>query len=301
MNSDKAVLVGYDGSGQSKLALRWGLDEAWRRQLPVTILLADTPDIVLNGSGTGYDELAGDPRRVEVQALLTDAVELAAKWAPGVSVSPRLAAASAATAVLEAMGDASIVVLGSRGLGGFRELLVGSTSLHVATHATVPVVVIRTDENVPAGPEAGRVVVGVDGSDVAQDALRFAFDEASLRAVGLTAVRAWHSWYFESPGAKGGAIPEHVEDEVLVPGETAALRDAVAGWRGKYPDVNVRERVVHATAAEALVDAARGSELVVVGSRGRGGFRSLLLGSVSHAVLHHATSPVAIVRPFVTI
>ena len=88
---------------------------------------------------------------------------------------------------------------------------------------------------------------------------------------------------------------------MVVPAETAALTDAVAGWRKKFPDVDVRERVVHAIAAPALVDAARGAELLVVGSRGRGGFRSLLLGSVSHAVMHHATAPVAVVRPFSTV
>ena len=207
MHSDKAVLVGYDGSSQSRLALRWALDEARRRRLPVTILHADIPDVLLNGLSMGYYEPTGDARQAEGQALLTDAAALAAEWAPGVSVSPMLVAASPANAVLGALGDASVVVLGSRGLDGFRELLIGSTSLQVATHATVPVVVTRTNEDVPAGPEAGRVVVGVDGSEAAQDALRFGFDEASLRGVGITAIRAWHSAYFESRGAKGGSIP----------------------------------------------------------------------------------------------
>src|SRR5207244_778198 len=131
---------------------------------------------------------------------------------------------------------------------------VGSTSLHVATHASVPVVVLRTNQSVTDGPEAGRVVVGVDGSDASQDALRFGFGEAQTRGVGLTAIRAWYSTYFDSPGGKGGAIPAHVENQVFVPEETAALHDEVASWSAKYPDVDVREHVVHASAAQVLVD-----------------------------------------------
>jgi nucleotide-binding universal stress UspA family protein len=301
MNRDKAVLVGYDGSVSSRFALRWALDEARLRHLPVTVLHADTPDVVLNSLGMGFYEPVTEAPSGTGTSALAEALALAAEWAPDVSVHQRLVPSSPAVGVLDAMPDASLIVLGTRGLDGFAELLVGSTSLHVATHATVPVVVVRAQDEVPAGPEAGRVVIGVDGSDAAQDALAFGFEEAELRGVGVTAVRAWYSDYFDSSGAKGGAIPLNVETEVIVPTETAALADAVAGWRNKYPDVDVRERVVHGIAAHALVDAARGAELLVVGSRGRGGFRSLLLGSVSHAVMHHATSPVAVVRPFATV
>ncbi len=301
MRSDKTVLVGYDGSESSRYALRWALDDARRRHLPVVILHADTPDVVLNSVGMGFYQPVTDPPGPEGTSTLADATSLAAKWAPGVTVRQRLTASSPAVAVLDAMGDAALVVLGSRGLDGFAELLVGSTSLHVATHATVPVVVVRVHDTILTGPEAGRIVVGVDGSDAAQDALAFGFEEAALRGVGLTAVRAWYSDFFDSSGPKSGAIPLNVETEVVVPAETAALTEAVAGWRNKFPDVDVRERVVHGIAAPVLVDAARGAELLVVGSRGRGGFRSLLLGSVSHAVMHHATAPVAVVRPFSTV
>jgi nucleotide-binding universal stress UspA family protein len=295
MNSEKPILVGYDGSASSERALHWALDEARRLDLPVTILHAQPSEAVLTGLGMGYYDPDGS-LRLQAETLLSEVKTRAHDWAPDVNVRTRLDAHPPAVALLDAAADASIVVLGSRGKGGFAELLVGSTSLHVATHAKVPVVVVRADPTGAEGAEAGRIVVGVDGSDAAQDALRVAFDEAELRHVGLTAIRAWQSGFFDAGGAKSGAIPLHVEEDVVVPGELAALRDAVGPWRAKHPDIDVREELLHGDAAGVLVKAATGAEMLVVGSRGRGGFRSLLLGSVSHAVLHHATCPVVVVR-----
>jgi len=295
MNSDKPIVVGYDGSEPSQMALRWALDEAGLRHLPVTILHAQPSEAVLTGLGLGYYDPDGTAQTT-AEALLAEARDKAETWAPDVHVRTRLDADPPAVALLDAMNEATLVVVGSRGRGGFGELLVGSTSLHTATHGRVPVVLVRADTSGAEGPEAGRIVVGVDGSDAAQDALRFGFEEAEVRKVGLTALRAWKSPYFDSTGAKGGTIPAHVEDEVLVPGERTVLHDSVAQWHAKHPDVDVRERLVHGDAAAALIEAGRGAELVVVGSRGRGGFRSVMLGSVSHAVLHHSTAPVVVVR-----
>jgi nucleotide-binding universal stress UspA family protein len=298
MFTDKPVLVGYDGSPSSELALHWAADEARRRRLPLRILHAATPDLVMSGIGMGYYQPDFGDQGSTSETLLTDARTQVARRTPDVHVSTRLIASAPAAALLDGMSDASVVVIGSRGLDAFAELMVGSTSLHVVTRATVPVVVVRRNEKIPTGPEAGRVVVGVDGSDNSQDALAFGFEEACLRGVGLTAVRAWYSEYFDSPGGKGGTIPGSVEAEEFVPAERGALHESVAAWAEKYPSVDLREILVHARAAKALVTAATGAELLVVGSRGRGGFRSLLLGSVSDAALHHATCPVAVVRPF---
>ena len=300
MNGDKSMLVGYDGSASSERALHWALDEARRRHLSVTVVHGQPFDGPLTAMGMGYYNPAGD-LRLEAETLLAEAASKAHDWAPDVVTTTRLDTRPPAVALLDAMAGAEMVVLGSRGNGGFGELLVGSTSLHTATHGTVPVVIVRADPTGAEGPEAGRVVVGVDGSEAAQDALRVAFDEAELRHVGVTAIRAWESGYFDAAGAKSGAIPLHVEEELVVPGELAALHDSMALWRTKYPDVDVRELLVHGDAAGVLVKAASGAELLVVGSRGRGGFRSLLLGSVSHAVLHHATCPVVVVRTAATL
>ncbi|MFC7615699.1 universal stress protein [Actinokineospora soli] len=163
--------------------------------------------------------------------------------------------------------DACLVVLGSRGLGGFGGLLLGSTAVQVAAHARCPVVVVR-------GERSGDVVVGVDGSAHSVEAIAFAFGEAQRLGAGVVAVTA---------GSQ--------EDEAA-----RALAESVAGWAERYPDVPVRRSVVRGHAARALVDAAADAALLVVGSRGAGGFRGMLLGSVSQGVLHHATCPVAIVR-----
>jgi nucleotide-binding universal stress UspA family protein len=296
MHNDKPILVAYDGSEPSDVALRWALDEAQRRHLALTILHADTPELDLTGRTLGYYEAKIESTLADGEAILTEGETKCAAWAPEVPISPRLVAQAPAYAVLDAMSDASMIVLGARGLEGFLELLAGSTTLQVAAHSSVPVVVVRAGRDVVAGPEAGRVVVGVDSSDSGRDALSYAFEEASVRHVGLTALRAWQSGFFDT-GAKGGVIPPSMEDEVLLPTEADALHDEVAGWRTKYPDVDVREVLAHAKAADALTDASRGAELVVVGSRGRGAVRTALLGSVSHAVMKHAECPVAVVRP----
>jgi nucleotide-binding universal stress UspA family protein len=188
-----------------------------------------------------------------------------------------------------------MVVVGSRGLAGFTELLVGSTVVQLVSHAPCPVVVVRSLPYLTPGDEAGRVIVGVDGSPSSDETLAFAFEEASLRGQGLTAVHAWHVPFMEVP-SRGD-----VYDVELAAGVEAESRSHVAGalapWRDKYPDVDVRQLVVHGDPVQTIVEASTGAALTVVGSRGRGGFRNLLLGSVSHGVVHHARSAVAVVRP----
>lgn len=296
MITSKPIVVGYDGSDGSIRALDWALDDAARRHLPVTVVHAFSPPLPPVSMGLGYYEPDDASGLETAEATLREAAAHAAEVAPAVPVRTRLVTAAPAVALLDGLGDAEMVVLGSRGLDGFSELLVGSTSLHVATHATCPTVVLPpTDQNV-SGPQSGRVVVGVDGSPASEDALSFGFEEAGFRGVGLTAIHCWHSEYFDSPGAKGGPIPHSIEVDVFESDELRALSEALAGWREKFPDVDVRQVVVHSDAAKTLVAASVGAELVVVGSRGRGGFRSMLLGSVSHALLHHAHCPVGVVR-----
>lgn len=248
------------------------------------------------GLSRGYVHIEDDGGVPAGQAVLAEAVTFCSQYAPEVAHSEMLVSARPAQAILDAASGASSVVMGSRGLGSLAELVVGSTSFAVATHAEVPVVVVRSPSAETAGADAARVVVGVDGSDSSEKALQYALDEAAVRGTGVTAVRAWRAAFFDGLSAKGGAIPAHVEDAVVVPTEITALRESLEPWLAKYPDVDVRQEVVHAEAADALSAASAGAALMVVGSRGRGGFRSLLLGSVSHAVLHHANCPVAVVR-----
>ena len=296
------VVVGYDGSDSSEAALDWAAQEAGARTLPLRVVHTYAPPVP--PVSMGLDSYNADDGTDDEMArsVVDEAVAHVRRTYPQVEVAPALVAAAAPSTLVEVahQDDVELVVLGRRGLGLFAELVVGSTSLHVATHGGRPVVVVPRPQHAAmpvSGPEVGRVVVGVDGSPASVEAIAFAFEWASLHGVGLTALHAWHSEYYDQVGGKGGAIPPSVEADLFEGDERRVLSEALAGWREKVPEVDVRELVVHQHPAEALMTASVGARLVVVGSRGRGGFRSLLLGSVSHAVLHHATSPVAVVRP----
>jgi nucleotide-binding universal stress UspA family protein len=195
---------------------------------------------------------------------------------------------AAAAVLLAETQTAAMVVLASRGLGGFSGMLVGSVAVQVSAHGQCPVVVVKGEWGRP-----GPVVVGVDGSPAGGRAVGFAFEFASFAGLPLTAVQAYR---FPVTGEPGDMLPLVYDVDQLAEEEAAVLGEALAGWRERFPDVPVRSAVTRARPARALVDASEQAGIVVVGSRGRGGFTGLLLGSVSHAVLHHASCPVAIVR-----
>jgi nucleotide-binding universal stress UspA family protein len=295
--ASKPIVVGCDGSDGSELALGWALQAARGRRAPVRIVNAVVPPV--NPLPTHISYTPADPAVLmeAAEQTLGAALATARRTAPAVEVDTHMAYGEVAATLIEESIDAEMIVVGSRGLRGFSGLLVGSTGIALAAHAHCPVVVIRPErDGVEPGPEAGRVVVGVDGSALSTEAVGFAVEEASLRGRGLTAIHVWQSPYVDSPD-KGAPIPGSIMATEFGGQEMRALTDALAVWGQKCPAVEIREVVVHANPAAALVAASAGAELVVVGSRGRGGFRSLLLGSVSHALLHHAHCPVAVVRP----
>ena len=185
---------------------------------------------------------------------------------------------------------AQLVVVGSRGLGGFSELLVGSVSSHLATHAKCPVVVIRPAHALRTGgnSEPPICVVGIDDPTTADHILGFAFAEASRLRVGLMVVHC------VEPVTALKRMPAN--ESVDATAVRRLLGDAVTPWQHKYPDVRADARLVSAPPARTLIDLSRQALLVVVGSHGGGGLRGMLLGSVSQQVLHHAAAPVAIVR-----
>lgn len=292
------VVVGFDGSDGAVAALDWATDEAARRDLPLRVVHAwsiPLPPVPMGPAVVGPSD---DALKGAAQEMLDEGVARATGRAPDVDVTGTLQASPPATALLREATDAALVVVGSRGLDSFAELLVGSVSVQVATHAPCPVVVAHGPKagTVP-GPDAGRVVVGIDGSELSLGAVQQAFRAASMRRVGLTILHAWAAPNFDAPGT---AVPTELVLEDLEQEELRAMAQTVAGLREEYPDVSVEQRLVHGKASKVLIDASRGAELIVVGSRGRGGFASLLLGSVSHAVLHHAQCPVLVVRPGTT-
>jgi nucleotide-binding universal stress UspA family protein len=232
--------------------------------------------------------LDGGPR-YEAERIVARAIAEARAAAPDLDVTGGIAEGEPASALLGEGPDAALIVLGDRGLGGFSSLLVGSVAVQVSAHATCPVLVARGRER-PTGP----VVVGVDGSEVSDLAIAFAVEETALRGAELVAVHAYTHPVSTAPGDMQPLV--HDVDELRADGERL-LAEATAGWDGRYPDVTISHRLVHGRAGHTLVEESASARLIVVGSRGRGGFAGLVIGSVSQAVLHHAECPVVVVHP----
>ncbi len=286
---ESRIVVGIDGSTQSLHALDWATQEATRRGVGLTLVSAYTvPALyapVLDGGYPGLDDRA---IRAGVEQVLVDAASQVPSSGP--DVKTQLVVEDAAGALVEASQDAGLVVVGTRGRGGFAGRLLGTVSSALPAHAACPTVVVplRQGQQETTAP-LGRVVVGVDGSPSSQVALRYAADEARLWQAELVAVAA-------VPISRASGVlswlPAAVDTEqILREQETAttALVEQVAG------DLKVRCVVLDGTGAELLTEFSAATDLVVVGSRGRGGFTGLLLGSTSQAVLHHSACAVMVV------
>ncbi len=280
------VVVGVDGSAQAMSAVDVAAEEARLRHRPLRIVHGFAwPDVTVPPFAGPY------PGQLREQAAgwLAAARDRAVERYPDLPVTDEIVERAAAPLLIHESAEAALIVLGSRGLGGFTELLAGSIAGQVSAHARGPVIVVR-GEVVPDAP----VVVGVDGSALSATALGFGFEQAALRHTGLVALHAWAGPIAAEPG---DMLPLVYDVDDVAAEETRVLGEALAGWREKYPEVVVTPRVVHQRPIGALTAASAGASMVVVGSRGRGGFAGLLLGSVSHALIHHAQCPVAVVRP----
>lgn len=232
-----------------------------------------------------------DAIREDARRVLSDMELRTHAASPNLTIRSTLVAGGAASTLVELSRGAGLVVVGSRGGGRSSRLLLGSVATQVAAYAHAPVIVARTV--LADGPRAP-VVVGVDGSGGSELAVGFAFDVAHARSAPLVAINAW--WM--QPRRGHGRISLWDVDPLLARSEAERLlAEALAGWSAKFPDVDVRRMARHeVNPALALVEASGDAAMVVVGCRGRGGFASMLLGSVSRAVLTHAHCPVAVVR-----
>lgn len=284
------IVVGIDGSESSLDALRWAVDEARRRHGTVEAVFAWTFPYAVPVPGH-----FSDPEWLEGEA--TEYLEqLLAKEPAGptdVPVARRVHEGPAARALLDAAGGADMLVIGSRGRGGFSGLVLGSVSHQCAQHAACPVVVIRrgaAPESPERGEGTGRIVVGVDGSEPALGALRWALDEARLRRAAVDVVHAWLPP--QMYGYPYAMVDLHL-DQVEAGSRELLTRIIQEADTTGVPAVE--PILVADGAARALLDTAEGAELLVVGSRGRGGFTGLLLGSVSQQALHHGPCPVVVV------
>lgn len=284
------VVVGFDGSEHSSIAVDWAAGEAMSRGLPMTMVAATT--IPLEGMRFGGSVLSPDAidDLLERLRIATEARADESRAAhPGLTVEVKVALGSPASVLVEASVNADLVVVGSRGMGGFRGLLVGSVGVQVASSASCPVVVIRKEPS----PSASVIVVGVDGSELSLAALDFAFAMADRRGWSVRAVHAWEIPAYDVVAAPSGPPPFDVEE--FEAAEARAFAESLAGQRERHPGVAVEEVIAKGPSARAILDASSDAALIVLGTRGRGEFVGALLGSVSQGVLHRAKVPVAVI------
>lgn len=287
------IVVGVDGSPSAVNAVRWAAAEAASRDETVRLVHAyevprhGYPDFV-----TTFARLR-EGMRHQGEQWLKEARAAAEETAPGVAVETELVENEPVTVLIDRSRRCRLVVLGSRGLGGFTGMLVGSVALALAAHGRSPVVVVRGPRPNEPPPAEGRIVVGVDGSAPSTAALEFAFDTAHTRRGELVVVRVWGGVSFDDLVSHH---PLRVDLGEIETQERTALDEQVRPWRDRYPEVPVETVVVKGRPARMLLDHAERAWLVVVGSRGREGIQGMLLGSTSRTLLTHAPCPVAVVR-----
>ena len=289
----RSIVAGVDGSAPALRAARWAADEAARRRVPLR--LVQVIDVVSATGGFApppafFTELESEGRR-----QLTEAETAILQDHPELDVELVLRTASLVPTLVALSEDAQLVVLGARGSGGFSGLLAGSTAIALVAHGRSPVAVIRDGATDATPPSQGPVVVGVDGSPTSEPALAAAFEEAAMRGVDLVAVHAWLEYVSDTAYATARQLL--VDWDAVETRERETLAERLAGWQEKYPDVAVRRVVAGGKPAKLLLEEAGDAQLLVVCSRGHGGFAGMLLGSTSQALIHHAPCPLLVVRP----
>ena len=284
------ILVAYSGT-ESHNALHWAAEHAQRSGQSLTILT------VIQLPRTLYDEAMGVPSEFvdAAKALLDEAVGYARNL--GVSeIETQVGYRDITGAIVELSREADLVVVGNRGKGETASTLLGSVAYAVTSHAACPVVVIRDHEG-STWSDTGRVVVGIDGSRSGVHAGFFAAEYAQQAGVDLEVVGVWDiggiGHLSSEFAARVGVQELHSKEEAKMRGW---VDKAVEVLPDRYPGVHVTGRVERGSPVVVLRDAAKDASLLVVGTRGRGGFAGLLLGSVSHRIIHDAGCPVAVIR-----
>jgi nucleotide-binding universal stress UspA family protein len=281
-----SVVVGVDGSAGSGAALEWAVAHAQERRRPL---------LIANGAGdprrssqfVGLDD-ARQELRMEARRVTDRALGVVRRIAPDLDVEVTTPLHDARQALLDLAEKASIVVVGTRGLGPVKALLLGSVSAALAAHADCPVAVVRPAERDEEGRDP--VVVGADGTEASTAALELAFELASVERRPLVVV---HSWSTNDTFIDLASYQQRVD---TVEEHTRMLAESLSGYQEKYPDVAVERSLPDASPLDTLVRLSETAALVVVGSRGRSGLRALG-GSVSRAVVEHAHCTVVVARP----
>ncbi|MGI5452083.1 universal stress protein [Streptomyces sp. CA-249302] len=296
----RTVVAGLDGSAESRAAVEWAAREAQLRGLPLTIVHVwePVPDPIAQAPLLGAETQQHWSERIPRESA--EGVRLRH---PGLQVTMEQPSGRPADVLAKTAEDAELLVLGSRGLSGVGGFLVGSVGLATIAHAMRPVVLVRAGEQAadehepdPAGiPSAAApyrpVVLGLDPAAPDDSVIEFAFDAATRRSTVLRVLYGWNLPPYYTYGLAGD--PEY-HDEIARQ-QSAALAAALLPWRQKYPDLEVVEESRAGSAANFLVDVSRDASLVVVGRRVRRSPVGFHIGPVTHAVLHHAAAPVAVV------
>lgn len=294
-SSNGPVVVGVDFSKDNRSAIQYAAAAAARRRLPLELVFAVAPD----GPPATYLAMTMEQVREDAESELADRARAIADEYPDLDVTTTVLVQAPSDALVEASRRATMVVIGSRGHGGFGQLLVGSVAWRVVSRAVGPVVLVRPGE-VAGRAATGPVLVGVDGSAGSGRTVEFAFAEASSRGQSLIAANVWALPHPDglAVGRDWPAQPADWESQMEADADRI-LSEALAGTGERYPDVSVSKVVRHGlNVPQTLLDVAAttGAELVVVGARGHHAFAELVLGAVGVQLSQHADRAVAVVH-----
>ncbi|WP_327147059.1 universal stress protein [Nocardia sp. NBC_01329] len=286
-----AVMVGTDGSEAAGRAVLWAAEAATRHRRELHIVHG--LDLMAASSTLGLYDVTVPGVLENIRRRGADYVAAAAALArtvdPGLPIRTEVSEADPSRLLIQRSGTAHLVVLGASGQSSaFAHL--GSTLLAVTAHGRGRVVVVRGNATDQGSHSALPVVVGVDGSRTGDAAVAAAFAEAAERATPLIAVHAWSDQRFDHLLG----YPNAISNPDVAAAAQAVVAEQLAGWDEKYPDVDVVRKVYLSGPRHQLLEWSKVAQLVVVGSRGRGGFRGLLLGSTGNALVQHAHCPVMI-------
>ncbi|MGY2025088.1 universal stress protein [Nocardia gipuzkoensis] len=283
------ILAAVDGSASSYQAVAWAAVEAALHRCALHII---TSMAIPTGFGPGISLGKTDLEwmRRDGERVLTEAERVARTATSGEepSLTTEVSFELVIPLLIGRSAQARMLVVGSRGLGAFQRGLLGSVSTATTHHARCPVAVIHGISAIDAVSARQPVLVGVDGTDNSVPAVGLAFEEASRRKVDLVALHAWSD-------TSGLDVPVRGWDAARESAE-ALLAESLAGWSDRYPDVAVRRIVTADRPARSLLEESANAQLVVVGTHGRGGFMSTVLGSTSNALLHSVEVPMIVVR-----
>ncbi len=288
MGYEPRIIAGVDGSDESLEAARWAAERVAHSGGTLTLVcayaVASYSSVALDGGLSMLDDRA---LQANAERIVADA-ELALADT-GAKIATQVEVGDPASVLAELSEEADMIVIGSRGRGGFADRLLGSVSSALPAHAHCPVVVVPVHKEGKPFTPIERIVVGVDGSEIASTALQKAVDEAVVWGAGLTAVAAVP---IATPGVAGLSwVPAPINHQELIDDIRSSMDVSIAEAKGDR-EVEVARHALDGSPAALLTEFSTAVDLVVVGTRGRGGFAGLLLGSTSQAVLHHSVCPV---------